>query len=48
MNIFDIALFPDHTSLLLTFDWLFDGNVKRLLSIHFISDEKPVAWTNRR
>ncbi|CAF4123176.1 unnamed protein product [Rotaria magnacalcarata] len=43
MNIWDIGLFPRDNSLLLKFDWQFDGNVKRSLFIHFNTKNQSVG-----
>jgi hypothetical protein len=43
MNIRDIGLFPRDNSLLLRFDWSFDGNVKRSLFIHFNTKNQSVG-----
>jgi hypothetical protein len=43
MNIWDIGLFPRDNSLLLKFDWSFDGNVKRSLFIHFNTKNQSVG-----
>ncbi|CAF0795384.1 unnamed protein product [Rotaria sordida] len=43
MNIWDIGLFPRDNSLLLKFDWSFDGTVKRSLFIHFNTKNQSVG-----
>ncbi|CAF3381080.1 unnamed protein product [Rotaria sp. Silwood1] len=43
MNIGGIALFPRDSSLLLKFDWSFDGTVKRSLFIHFNTKNQSVG-----
>jgi hypothetical protein len=43
MNIWDIGLFPRDNSLLLKFDWSFDGNGKRSLFIHFNTKNQTVG-----
>ncbi|CAF2532195.1 unnamed protein product [Rotaria sp. Silwood2] len=43
MNIRDIGLFPRDNSLLLKFDWSFDGTVKRSLFIHFNTKNQSVG-----
>ena len=43
MNIWDIGLFPRDNSLLLKFDWTYDGNGKRSLFIHFNTKNQSVG-----
>jgi hypothetical protein len=43
LNIWDIGLFPRDNSLLLKFDWSYEGNVKHSLFIHFNTKNQSVG-----